>query len=38
VSDIRKVKRVAGWEPMTRLEDGVAETVRYYRLHRKHYW
>jgi len=27
-----------GWEPMTRLEDGVAETVRYYRLHRKHYW
>ena len=38
VSDIRKVRRVAGWEPMTRLEDGVAETVRYYRLHRKHYW
>jgi UDP-glucose 4-epimerase len=38
VSDIRKIKRVVGWEPMTRLEDGVAETVRYYRLHRKHYW
>ena len=38
VSDIRKIKRVVGWEPTTRLEDGVAETVRYYRLHRQRYW
>ena len=37
-SDIRKIKRVVGWEPTTRLDDGVASTVRYYRLHRHRYW
>jgi UDP-glucose 4-epimerase len=37
-SDIRKIKRVVGWEPTTRLDDGVASTVGYYRLHRHRYW
>ena len=37
-SDIRKIKRVVGWEPTTSLDDGVARTVRYYRLHRPRYW
>ena len=38
VSDVRKIKRVVGWEPTTSLADGVAGTVRYYRLHRDRYW
>jgi len=38
VSDIRKIKRVVGWEPSTSLADGVDSTVRYYRLHRGRYW
>jgi UDP-glucose 4-epimerase len=38
VSDIRKIKRVVGWEPTTSLADGVESTVRYYRLHRQRYW
>jgi UDP-glucose 4-epimerase len=38
VSDIRKIKRVVGWEPTTALEDGVERTVRYYRQHRERYW
>lgn len=37
-SDIRKINRVVGWEPTTSLDDGVARTVRYYRLHRPRYW
>ncbi len=38
VSDIRKIKRVVGWEPTTSLADGVESTVRYYRRHRQRYW
>jgi UDP-glucose 4-epimerase len=37
-SDVRKIKRVVGWEPTTSLDEGVARTVRYYRLHRPRYW
>jgi UDP-glucose 4-epimerase len=37
-SDVRKIKRVVGWEPTTSLEEGVVRTVRYYRLHRTRYW
>jgi UDP-glucose 4-epimerase len=37
-SDVRKIKRVVGWEPTTSLDEGVAHTVRYYRLHRPRYW
>jgi len=38
VSDVRKIKRVVGWEPTTSLADGVASTVRYYRRYRDRYW
>ena len=38
VSDIRKIKRVVGWEPTTALAEGVELTVRYYRSHRHRYW
>jgi UDP-glucose 4-epimerase len=37
-SDVRKIKRVVGWEPTTPLDEGVERTVRYYRLHRPRYW
>jgi UDP-glucose 4-epimerase len=37
-SDVRKIKRVVGWEPTTSLDEGVGRTVRYYRLHRARYW
>jgi UDP-glucose 4-epimerase len=37
VSDVRKIKRVVGWEPTTSLADGVASTVRYYRRYRDRY-
>jgi UDP-glucose 4-epimerase len=37
-SDVRKIKRVVGWEPTTSLDEGVERTVRYYRLHRPRYW
>ena len=38
VSDIRKIKRVVGWEPTTALAEGVEHTIRYYRAHRHRYW
>jgi UDP-glucose 4-epimerase len=37
-SDIRKIRRVVGWEPRVGLEDGVRSTVDYYRRHKSHYW
>jgi UDP-glucose 4-epimerase len=37
-SDVRKIKRLVGWEPRTRLEDGIRKTVAYYRLYKEHYW
>jgi UDP-glucose 4-epimerase len=37
-SDIRKIKRIVGWEPRTSLEDGVRQTVAYYRQYKEHYW
>jgi len=37
-SDIRKIKRVVGWEPITSLEEGVARTLDFYERHRAHYW
>jgi UDP-glucose 4-epimerase len=37
-SDIRKIKRLVGWEPRTHLEEGVRKTVQFYRQHKEHYW
>jgi UDP-glucose 4-epimerase len=37
-SDISKIRRVVEWEPTTLLEQGLGETIAYYRRHKAHYW
>lgn len=37
-SDIRKIRRVVGWQPSTALEDGLRCTIDYYRCYQRHYW
>ena len=37
-SDITKIKSYIGWEPTTSLEDGIKQTLEYYREHRDKYW
>jgi UDP-glucose 4-epimerase len=37
-TDISKIKRVVGWEPRTGLEDGLRQTIQFYREHKKEYW
>ena len=37
-ADIGKIRRVVGWEPVTRLRDGLARTIDYYRQHKAMYW
>jgi UDP-glucose 4-epimerase len=36
-ADTRKVRSALGWEPLTPLPRGLAETVAFYRAHRGHY-
>ena len=38
VTDIAKVRRATGWNPVTDLEAGVRHTWEYYRQYGKHYW
>jgi len=37
-TDIGKISRVTGWRPVTRLADGVARTLDFYRQNREQYW
>ena len=36
--DFRKIQTLLGWTPKTKLEDGLKETLQYYREHHAHYW
>ena len=37
-SDIRKIKRIASWEPKFSLREGLEETFAYYKKYKKYYW
>jgi UDP-glucose 4-epimerase len=37
-TDIGKIRALTGWEPRVSLENGLVETIAYYRQHRSHYW
>lgn len=38
IGDYRKIEEVLQWRPQVALEQGIAETIEYYRRHRDHYW
>jgi nucleoside-diphosphate-sugar epimerase len=37
-ADISKIKRITGWKPQTSLDDGIGNTLEYYRKYKKEYW
>lgn len=37
-SDITKIRQRVGWEPKISLEEGLRQTVAFYRAHKPHYW
>jgi UDP-glucose 4-epimerase len=37
-ADFRKIEKVLGWSPKVLLENGLNETLEYYRKHHAHYW
>lgn len=37
-SDIRKIRRIVGWSPVTSLPDGLGKTIDYYRAYKEKYW
>jgi nucleoside-diphosphate-sugar epimerase len=36
--DFSKIHRELGWQPVTSLENGLQETLEFYRLNKAHYW
>jgi nucleoside-diphosphate-sugar epimerase len=36
--DYRRIRGKLGWQPLVSLEEGLAETIAYYRRFREHYW
>jgi len=38
IADVRKAKRLIGWQAATSLRDGLAETVSFYRKNKNNYW
>jgi len=38
ISDISKIRKLTGWEPMTTLNAGLKKTIVYYRKYKKKYW
>jgi len=37
-SDYSKIKNDLGWQPQVSIEQGLRETIDYYRLHKSNYW
>jgi dTDP-glucose 4,6-dehydratase/UDP-glucose 4-epimerase len=37
-ADFRKIDRLVGWSPKVSLDDGLKQTLEYYRKHHAHYW
>jgi UDP-glucose 4-epimerase len=37
-SSYAKIESTLGWRPTTDLQDGLRQTIAYYRRHRQHYW
>lgn len=37
-SSYRKIESALGWRPRTRLREGLARTIEFYRRYRAHYW
>ncbi len=37
-TDISKIRRMVGWEPMTDLDVGLRKTIEFYRKHKDQYW
>ena len=38
VADFSKIQHLLGWMPMVSMEEGLQETVQFYREHQQHYW
>jgi UDP-glucose 4-epimerase len=37
-SDITKIRKKIGWEPVIKLDEGLKRSIDYYRKSKKHYW
>src|SRR6184192_3377478 len=37
-ADFRKIDKLIGWSPKVSLDDGLKQTLEYYRKHHAHYW
>ena len=37
-ADFGKIEKLLGWSPRVKLEDGLKQTLEYYRRNRSHYW
>ena len=37
-ADFRKIEKVLGWSPHVTLEDGLKQTLEFYRANQEHYW
>ena len=37
-ADFRKIDKLLGWSPEVSLDDGLKQTLEYYRKHHPHYW
>lgn len=38
VADTSKLEKLTGWKPQTKLAEGIAKTVEYYKKNQLHYW